>query len=355
MKKLLSVIYLLRQQEEKRGNSASNENELTETLCQLLTLLCEIQQHQAFTILILVFNNVLGLVRQFDKRFAMKWISVWRILLASLLFIPSDAFTTNRYTPLQISHSNLDTALNIADIQEAWTSYNQALSTNPYPTKIATGVVLAILGDAIAQIREPKGYDVTRAVSFAAFDGCWRAVQQVTYPPLVKLCQGQIVLGMLNTVGLESVATSSVAQYMGPLEQTLISQLVMIPTLYYPVFYAITGAVQGLTVEESITRAKETFIPIMKRNLLFWIPVQFVAFGFVEEDLQIPLLILCGLAWTVILSISAGAAKGTTDKSIDEEPLPEVAMSEIPATGLSKIASILTPNAKEREIEKVDR
>lgn len=45
------------------------------------------------------------------------------------------------------------------------------------------------------------------------------------------------------------------------------------------------------------------------RNLLFWIPVQFVQFAFIQEDLQIPFLCACGLAWTFILSIMAGSTK----------------------------------------------
>ena len=56
--------------------------------------------------------------------------------------------------------------------------------------------------------------------------------------------------------------------------------------LYYPIFYSVTGFVQDLTVEQTIDRAKETFVPLMKRNLLFWIPVQFGAFYFVEENLR---------------------------------------------------------------------
>lgn len=47
----------------------------------------------------------------------------------------------------------------------------------------------------------------------------------------------------------------------------------------------------------------------MERNLLFWIPVQFIQFGFVQEDLQIPFLCVCGLGWTFILSIMAGSTK----------------------------------------------
>jgi hypothetical protein len=106
-------------------------------------------------------------------------------------------------------------------------------------------------------------------------------------------------------------------------EQTLVSQLVIIPTLYYPFFYAITGAVQGLTIEQTIGRAQDTFIPLMKRNLLFWIPVQFGVFGFVEESLQIPILIMCGLVWTVILSIVAGSVKAQEEDEIGGLALQE--------------------------------
>jgi hypothetical protein len=60
----------------------------------------------------------------------------------------------------------------------------------------------------------------------------------------------------------------------------------IVAVLYYPIFYSVTGVVQNLTVDETITRAKETFIQLMKRNLLFWIPVQFCAFYFVEENLR---------------------------------------------------------------------
>jgi hypothetical protein len=98
--------------------------------------------------------------------------------------------------------------------------------------------------------------------------------------------------------------------------------------IYYPVFYATTGLVQGLTVEETIDRARETFIPLMKRNLLFWIPTQFAVFGFVEENLQIPVLILCGLIWTIILSLSAGNASHESDTAIDSSTI-EMNMSEL--------------------------
>lgn len=194
----------------------------------------------------------------------------------------------------------------------ATTLYRQHLRSDPLTTKVLTGVTLAVLGDALAQSREPAKYDITRAASFATFDGCYRAVQQYTYPPLIKLCTGKFLTSILASLGIASSISNANLHLLASVEQTLISQLVIIPTLYYPFFYAITGAVQGLTLEQTITRAKETFVPLMKRNLQFWIPVQFFAFAFVEENLQIPILIVCGLVWTIILSIAAGSAKDAT-------------------------------------------
>ena len=118
------------------------------------------------------------------------------------------------------------------------------------------------------------------------------------------------------STALQSVLPMS---YLAAMEQTLASQLGIIPFLYYPVFFSLTGLIQGLTTEQSITRAKETFIPLMKRNLLLWIPVQFIQFGFIEEGLQIPFLSVCGLAWTFILSIMAGSAKNYCVTGAEDE------------------------------------
>ena len=197
-------------------------------------------------------------------------------------------------------------------LEVAGTYYGQELRNDPLKTKVLTGIVLAIVGDALAQIRvvdEP--YNVKRAVSFALFDGCYRAVQQATYPPMMKLCAGKFLTSLFVAATATTAISQETTKLFASMEQTLVSQLVIIPTLYYPVFYAVTGAVQGLTLEETVQRAKETFIPLMKRNLLFWIPVQFITFEFIEENLQIPILIVCGLVWTIILSVSAGAAKAT--------------------------------------------
>ena len=66
---------------------------------------------------------------------------------------------------------------------------------------------------------------------------------------------------------------------------------------------------QGLSTNGALERAKANFLPLMQRNLLFWIPVQFLQFGFIDEHLQIPFLSVAGLCWTFILSLAAGSAR----------------------------------------------
>lgn len=194
------------------------------------------------------------------------------------------------------------------------TSYTHSLAAHPISTKMATGGVLSVLGDAIAQSREPAEYDRRRAASFMVFDMTYRALQHTIFPLIVGTCRGQFFLAAAASIPLASVSADPF--YCAAMERTLASQLGVVPFIYYPAFFALTGVVQGLSVEGSVDRAKEKFIPLMKRNLLFWIPVQFVQFGYVEEGLQIPFLCLCGLIWTIILSAMAGSTKAYSNNEI---------------------------------------
>jgi protein Mpv17 len=231
---------------------------------------------------------------------------------------PSLLFPTTILT--SISASTWDTLDASSLPSSLYIAYKHALVTDPLPTKMTTGALLAIVGDGVAQRcvgDECPIYDSKRAVSFAAFDASYRAVQHVLYPPMISFFHGQHLSLLLSTVMSRLTAgnvaktfvLSNHAPILAAMEQSLVSQLVIIPLLYYPVFYAVTGAVQGLTVHETIQRAQETFVPLMKRNLLFWIPIQFAVFGFCEEPLQIPILIVCGLVWTFILSLVAGSVQ----------------------------------------------
>jgi hypothetical protein len=183
-----------------------------------------------------------------------------------------------------------------------------------------TGAVLAVAGDTAAQAINNQNQnqaahssplDWKRTVSFAAFDACYRAVQHVLYPPMKDYFHGQFLNPTISSI---LPPHNAFEQHHNQLlsaaaEQSLVSQLVVIPLLYYPIFFAVTGMVQGLTWEQAMERGKQSFIPLMQRNLLFWIPVQFGVFGWINDDaLQISVLIACGFLWTMILSAFAGSA-----------------------------------------------
>jgi len=181
--------------------------------------------------------------------------------------------------------------------------YKELLKAHPLPTKMMTGATLAVCGDAIAQSKDTDvDYDNRRALSFAVFDMAYRALQHFAFPIIVAYCHGQL-LGSLPI--LDSLDSSQLAA----MEQTLASQLGIVPFLYYPAFFTISGAIQGLSASAAWSRAIENFVPLMKRNLLFWIPVQYIQFGYIQDDLQIPFLSCAGLVWTFILSAYAGSAK----------------------------------------------
>ncbi len=194
--------------------------------------------------------------------------------------------------------------------------YVTTLNNHPLPTKMMTGAALATAGDAIAQSREDDDYNAARGVSFAAFDMTYRAAQHFLFPVIVDICHGQYFLGALAAIGAPKLLD---LEPLAAMERSLASQLIIVPFMYYPVFFTFTGFMQGLTFEQGVERAKENFLPLMKRNLLFWIPVQYVQFCYVPTDLQIPFLSCAGLAWTFILSLLAGSARKYSTTTPDHE------------------------------------
>lgn len=238
--------------------------------------------------------------------------------------------TANAFAGIQV-HELHDTAMvlqhsSTAIVSSVASAYSTALVEHPLLTKMATGGILATAGDAIAQSRTDEPYDKRRALSFMAFDMCYRALQHAAFPIIVHECQGQYLGGLMSaTPFAQSVPTD----FLAAMEQTLASQLGIVPFLYYPVFYALTAVVQDLSKDAAVERAKTTFLPLMSKNLKFWIPVQFVQFAFIDEQLQIPFLCGAGLCWTFILSVAAGSTKSF---KTDEPPvtvLPDTEEEEV--------------------------
>jgi hypothetical protein len=191
--------------------------------------------------------------------------------------------------------------LDLGPLSSALQAYSHSLALHPLETKVVTAAVLAVGGDALAQLRECEPYDTRRAASFVLFDTCYRgAFQHATFPLIAQTFQGYALHSLLPYIPLEVCAAIS---------RTGANQLCVVPVVYYPLFFAVTGAVQGLDFDASVRRAREKFLPLMKRNLVYWIPVQYVQFAYVPAEWQVPYICMAGLLWNVILSAIAGRAE----------------------------------------------
>mmetsp|Transcript_840 Transcript_840/g.1312 ORF Transcript_840/g.1312 Transcript_840/m.1312 type:complete len:281 (-) Transcript_840:31-873(-) len=211
------------------------------------------------------------------------------------------------FTHIVHTETKRKTALNAVPLDVVSTLYNQALLTNPLETKLATGGVLALAGDAIAQSREVGEYDTKRAGAFITFDILYRAFQCASFPEITRICDGHYLGSLLPGIDVSVLAT---------VEQTMANQFFVIPLFYYPLFFSLTGYVQGLTIEATIERAQTTIFPLLRRNWSFWLPVQYFQFGYVDEPLQIPFLCVVGLAWTFILSVAAGSVNSYEEEGV---------------------------------------
>uniref|UniRef100_A0A7S2HNS7 Uncharacterized protein n=1 Tax=Octactis speculum TaxID=3111310 RepID=A0A7S2HNS7_9STRA len=179
--------------------------------------------------------------------------------------------------------------------------YQNSLVNNPLITKVITGAVLAIVGDAVAQATSDEvGFDRRRAVSFAAFDACYRFFQHYMFPVIIGLGQGNVVKHILPAFLIPAAAA---------MEQTALYQFGIIPILYYPIFFSFTGFIQGLSIRQAWDRMKLQFFPCWRRNLMFWIPTQLCLFGIVADKWQIPFACVMGMLWSMILSKTAGKTK----------------------------------------------
>jgi Mpv17 / PMP22 family len=251
------------------------------------------------------------------------------VFISSITHLPSNAFGFAIVPSPDIAlwsqhHFISSAASSLPHVSDLFAAYQNALHTLPLQTQMVTGGVLAVAGDLSAQtLDKSREFDPKRTVSFAAFDACYRAVQHVLYPPMKEFFHGQFLLHAISAISHTSIEQSidqHTQVFAAAAEQSLVSQLVVIPLIYYPIFFAVTGMVQGLSLNQSINRGLQQFFPLMKRNLLFWIPVQFGVFGWVSDDaMQISILIACGLIWTIILSAFAGSVGQEVTSTVDAQ------------------------------------
>jgi len=181
-------------------------------------------------------------------------------------------------------------------------AYGSLLASAPVATNLATACLLGLAGDAIAQAQVPAPYDKRRACSFVTFNAAYRGgFQLYAFPAMFAACQGR-VLGRLT--GLLPLARGE--QVARALERTLCNQLLIVPAVYYPLYFIVSGHVQQLSPRESVQRARREFWRIVQKNWTFWMPINLLQFLMLPPQWQVTASCILGLIWNTILSLIAG-------------------------------------------------
>jgi hypothetical protein len=119
--------------------------------------------------------------------------------------------------------------------------YQNLLVNHPLQTKVGTGAILAVIGDAVAQKVVQKGqqqqhnssfatyWDKRRALSFAVFDMCYRVFQHNMFPFIIGLGQGNVIKKVLPRILPSKNLVSFLLPAAAAIEQTAIYQLAVVP------------------------------------------------------------------------------------------------------------------------------
>ena len=218
-------------------------------------------------------------------------------------------------------------------------TYQSWLNQNPIAAKATTSAILASIGDAIAQFRSTKKdqifqYDIKRGIYFLGFGALYTGAFQHFW---FQFLEGHItqwgeqlkIWGPTRAaIPVEDMFTldewwmyfdivskledppSDAALAAGKL---MINQFFMIPGLYMPLFFLLTGALAQMNLRQSIARAQTMYFSLLSRNYFFWLPMQFVQFLIIPTEWQIPFISAASLVWTVILSSIAGSSKRASE------------------------------------------
>ncbi|KAF9056610.1 hypothetical protein BJ165DRAFT_543205 [Panaeolus papilionaceus] len=182
-------------------------------------------------------------------------------------------------------------------------AYQHSFDAHPHLTLSVTGGCLNALGDAVAQVSQnvvnknkdqdfAKRYDFQRTVRFFCFGlmispimGRWNAFLERRFP--------------LRSLG--STANSKVSMK-ALTKRVAADQLIMAP-IGLGLFLGSMGIMEHRSPAQIRDRFKDLYPTALLANWKVWPPAQFVNFRYMPLPYRVPFSQVCGVAWTLYLSI----------------------------------------------------
>ncbi|XP_023687352.2 mitochondrial inner membrane protein Mpv17 [Paramormyrops kingsleyae] len=170
-----------------------------------------------------------------------------------------------------------------------WRAYQALMSKKPWTVQIVTAGSLVAVGDVISQqLIERRGltnHSLTRTAKMMS-------IGFVFVGPVVG--GWYKVLDKLVTGTGKSVA----------LKKMLFDQVAFAPC-FLGTFLGISGVLNGLTVEENITKLRRDYTDALISNYTLWPAVQMANFYFVPLNHRLAVVQIVAIAWNSYLSWKA--------------------------------------------------
>eukprot|EP00747_Dinoflagellata_sp_TGD_P182047 gnl/TRDRNA2_/TRDRNA2_36110_c0_seq1.p1 gnl/TRDRNA2_/TRDRNA2_36110_c0~~gnl/TRDRNA2_/TRDRNA2_36110_c0_seq1.p1 ORF type:complete len:398 (-),score=33.24 gnl/TRDRNA2_/TRDRNA2_36110_c0_seq1:38-1231(-) len=173
-------------------------------------------------------------------------------------------------------------------LRQIGTCYNKALQDHPVLTNVLTGAFLSCFGDIMCQkVMEKQG----------KLD-CRRNAALTTFGALYNGCVNYYVV---NSYGMVLPAWCKKTPLRRGISCMVLSSLIQVPLMTYPVFYIGTGLLQGATIKDACKKLMDREWPSLRIGWIFWIPLQVVNFACVPPQFRVVLMNIAGLVWSVML------------------------------------------------------
>ncbi|EFJ49757.1 hypothetical protein VOLCADRAFT_89535 [Volvox carteri f. nagariensis] len=184
-----------------------------------------------------------------------------------------------------------------------WAFYCLSLDSHPLLTKVATGVVGAILGDYVAQ-----KISYQREVQEAKLHG-------KPAPPFafdVMRTSRLAIYGAL--VGTPHIMPEAMTCPQAVLTKMIMDQVLMSPAST-ALFFVVMRCWEGHS-KDAVPYMLVKMVPTLKANYLLWPIAHIINFAFVPPTQRILYCNAVGLVWTVILSTILNSSTPSTSQSV---------------------------------------